>query len=90
MRDTRHRVPRLGLTAVAICRALVRDIFDPYRPELPTCAARDRNGGRSMALPSRTPRQSSQGLCRSAAELNGGDTCSANTSSTSSKPPLCS
>ena len=34
MRDTRHRVPRLGLTAVAICRALVRDIFDPYRPEL--------------------------------------------------------
>jgi hypothetical protein len=26
-------VPRLGASLVALCRGLVRDLFDPYRPE---------------------------------------------------------
>ena len=34
MGDTRHQVPRRDLTLVTICRGLMRDILDPYRPEL--------------------------------------------------------
>jgi hypothetical protein len=34
MGDTGHQVPRLGLSLAAICRWFMRDVLDPYRPEL--------------------------------------------------------
>jgi hypothetical protein len=28
-----NRGPRIGASLTALCRGLVRDLFDPYRPE---------------------------------------------------------
>ena len=34
MANTRRQAPGVGDALVAACRSLLRDIFDPYRPEL--------------------------------------------------------